>query len=242
MKSSKCGSEMSSTSKFGNIEKKVKGVYSGNRSYSIYQTSENVLKRSMSEGTFKELNSKSKSPRIKKYSSNHKLILKNKKNRFRRRNMFKSKIENIRKIYQKHEMKLKMLIMRQHRFYEKFIKGISKKLRSVDNLFAKLRNKIDDLQYKNKNYFQLEDVKSLGFLLNNKHYNNTRFQGSKLYYKINKIMNENKILKKKFKKVSKEVVLNKSERIIVDSGLGSFDWSSLLYKSYDEKGDSVNIS
>lgn len=175
------------------------------------------LKRSLSAGDLENLASQEKNGRQKKFNfrQTRGVKISKKKMKQNRKKRIKEKIAKIRKVYSYHQYKLKNLIKSQHKFYEKCIKGITNKIRKIEDSFRKNKEIMMQIKQMHQNYFHLDDVKSLGFLLNNKKYHsNNMINGSKLYFKINKIMVENQKLKERIKTLeSKDFKLGRSDKV-----------------------------
>ena len=191
------------------------------------------LKRSLSEGSFKKMEMYETSRRKRKRKASSKQLRTKRRKKLK---SIKSKIERIRRIYDGHKAKLKMIIKKQHKLYEKCIKSISQKVRHIEKQFRVLTHKIDDLRYRNKHYFHFEDVKSLGFLLNNSRYNNPKFRGSELYFKINQIVNQNKQLKTEILADRSDTFLGVSDPIPLHSESGAAHWGGLVDPNGSEEG------
>ena len=143
--------------------------------------------------------------------------------------------------YKGQSQQLKKCLKIQNKMYDWLIKSIVDKIRQVELKYKRLKNQIEDDKYSKKNYFRLEDVKSLGFLLNNPKFNHNRFKGERLYYKINEIIRENKKYNTLVKKLkNKSLLLEEKENQIKNSNKTRFKFEidcfsmNRLYNKIDQ--------
>jgi hypothetical protein len=199
----------------------------------------NILKKSLSAGELDKLDTKSHRSLSKRMSMRKRDSKRKTKRPMSKKRRFQKRIDEIKITYQMQINKLKNIIKKHHKFYEKHIKAITIKIRKIDNQMKSLKYKINDMNYSRKNYFHLDDVKSLGFLLNNnKYHSHGKVNGSRLYYRINEIMFQNREFREKIKLMKvNELLLEKSDKISFFHSPESVDFDQQSMERYLNNGN-----